>query len=94
MKIIQQTNMTPTQMMGYTIIARTGEVIVIDGGTVGDTGELKRVIKKAGGHVALWLLTHPHDDHYGAMIGFINEPDGANPTLIQSGQERQTCMKR
>ena len=45
MKIIQQTNMTPTQTMGYTIQAKSGEILVIDGGYSGNGEELKRIVK-------------------------------------------------
>lgn len=76
MKIIQQTNMTPTQMMGYTFVAKSGHVLVVDGGFAGDGGELKRIIKSVGGHADLWLLTHPHIDHYSAMIEAIRQPEG------------------
>ena len=75
MKIIQQTNKTHTQMMGYTIQAKTGEVLVIDGGNKNDKDELKRVIKKLGSRVHLWLITHPHSDHHDAVMEVIKESD-------------------
>ena len=71
MKIIQQTNKTRTQMMGYVIQASSGEVLVIDGGNAGDADELERVIMSVGGHAHLWLMTHPHSDHYGAPIALL-----------------------
>lgn len=73
MKIIQLTNKTPSQSMGYVIVAKTGEVIVIDGGAKGNGDELYRVIKKVGGKVDLWLVTHPHKDHHDAIIEVISE---------------------
>ena len=76
MKIIQQTNMTSTQTMGYTVVSKTGHVLVIDGGYTGNDGELKRVINSVGGHVHLWLITHPHDDHYTAVIDVLKNPEG------------------
>ena len=76
MKIIQQTNMTPTQSMGYEIIAQTGQLLVIDGGYDGNEEELRRIIKSAGGHVDLWLITHPHCDHHNAVIGVLSDPQG------------------
>ena len=66
MKIIQQTNMTRKQSMGYVIQARSGHVLVVDGGAAGNEVELERLIKSVGGHVDLWLITHPHDDHHDA----------------------------
>ena len=75
MKIIQQTNMNPTQMMGYTVVSRSGHVLVVDGGYTGNDGELKRVIRSVGGHVDLWLITHPHCDHYNAVIQVLSNPE-------------------
>ena len=66
MKIIQQTNMTRKQSMGYVIQTKSGHVLVVDGGAAGNEGELERLIKSVGGHVDLWLITHPHDDHHDA----------------------------
>ena len=84
MKIIQQTNMTDIQSMGYTIVAESGHVLVIDGGDAGNDQELKRIIKSVGGHVDLWLLTHPHKDHYTAIIQTLNKPDGITYARIGS----------
>lgn len=75
MKIIQQTNMNPTQMMGYTVVSESGHVLVIDGGYTGNDAELKRVIRGVGGHVDLWVITHPHSDHYEAVIQVLSEPE-------------------
>lgn len=74
MKIIQLTNSTVKQMMGYVIVADTGEVLVVDGGHNGDETELARVIKSVGGHVDLWLITHPHADHHTAVINLLSDP--------------------
>ena len=84
MKIIQQTNMTDIQSMGYTIVAESGHVLVIDGGDAGNDRELKRIIKSVGGHVDLWLLTHPHKDHYTAIIQSLTNPEGITYARIGS----------
>jgi putative metallo-beta-lactamase domain protein len=76
MKIIQQTNKNAKQSMGYEIIAETGQLLVIDGGYSGNEEELRRIIKSAGGHVDLWLITHPHCDHHNAVIGVLSDPQG------------------
>ena len=67
MKIVQLTNKTPYQTMGYALQSKTGEVLVIDGGMTGNDSELYRVIKKLGGSVGVWLITHPHNDHFDAV---------------------------
>ncbi len=76
MKIIQLTNTTRYQMMGYVIAADSGEVLVIDGGQQGDAAELKRIVKSLGGNIDLWLITHPHSDHFRAPIEVIKNPEG------------------
>ena len=86
MKIVQQTNMKAQQMMGYTVQAKTGEVLVIDGGGTGNGDELKRVIKKVGGHVDLWLITHPHSDHHNAIMEVINNPEGVTYDKLGASQ--------
>ena len=72
MKIIQQTNITRRQSMGYVLQAASGEVLVIDGGHIGNDCELERLILSVGGHVDLWLITHPHIDHYAAVIELLS----------------------
>ena len=74
MKIIQQTNMSITQMMGYTFVADSGHVLVVDGGYTGNDGELRRIINSVGGHVHLWLITHPHNDHHNAVMDLLSDP--------------------
>ncbi len=68
MLIYQLTNTTPVQMMGYVIKTDDGKVIVIDGGHYNQHEELYRVLSEVGKEVDLWILTHLHDDHFGAII--------------------------
>ena len=76
MKIYQLTNTTPVQMMGYVIKTDDGKVIVIDGGCHGQSEELYHVLETAGKDVDLWILTHIHDDHFGAITDlFENHTD-------------------
>lgn len=44
-----------------------GSVIVVDGGRDADSEHLIEVIKRMGGTVNAWLITHPHNDHVGAL---------------------------
>ncbi len=69
-------------MMGYVIKANSGEVIVIDGGVDGNEEELKRIIKSVGGVVDLWLITHPHSDHFRAPIEVMKNPEGITYKLL------------
>ena len=84
MKIVQLTNKTPYQTMGYALQSKTGEVLVIDGGMTGNDSELYRVIKKLGGSVGLWLITHPHNDHFDAVIEVLTKYKDVNYKKIGS----------
>ena len=76
MKIIQLKNYTPSQMTGFIVVTEDRHLIVVDGGVTGDTegflGRLKWAAERYGCEyrIDLWLLTHPHDDHYGVFRRF------------------------
>ena len=63
------------QNMSYVIRTAQGKTIVIDGGwEAKDSDNLFSYLQKVTGqtapHIDAWFLTHPHGDHYGALIGF------------------------
>ena len=74
-KLTQFAPQTVSQMMGYRIITPKGKVIIIDGGTKGDSKQLQNAINEAGGTVDAWFFTHPHEDHTGAFIDIIENTD-------------------
>ena len=61
----------PAAGMGYVFITDGGKLLVIDGGeTEGDAERLVSLLEKKCGAspaVDLWILTHSHLDHYGAL---------------------------
>ena len=63
----QISSATDTIGNSYLLTTKTGKVIVIDGGFATDADNLRDNIRKAGGHVSLWFITHPHQDHMGAF---------------------------
>ncbi|MCI9218784.1 MAG: MBL fold metallo-hydrolase [Lachnospiraceae bacterium] len=65
--ITQYADTTGMQAMFYTIESNRGDLIVIDGGNAGNADYVKEIIRKKGGHVDAWILTHPHPDHIGAF---------------------------
>lgn len=71
MKIVQLKNFTPTQMTGFLIKTDGGHIIAVDGGNRGDTEGFLSCLEKLAGsrqsRIDLWLMTHPHDDHYGVF---------------------------
>ncbi len=68
--LLQVANGSHTQMMSYLIDTPDGKVIVIDGGFYceEDARKLYRLIGQRGKHVDLWIITHAHNDHFGALI--------------------------
>lgn len=57
--------------MGYLIVTDSGRLIMIDGGFDEDAEPLLSLMKSATGQesptVDLWIVTHPHGDHYFAL---------------------------
>lgn len=53
--------------MSYVIRTDRGRLIVIDGGVKDEAGYLRGFIAALGNDVQLWIITHPHDDHAGAL---------------------------
>ncbi|MEG0873617.1 MAG: MBL fold metallo-hydrolase [Clostridia bacterium] len=64
---------TSSQMMGYAIKTSNNKIIIIDGGTKGDTKEIKSYIDSNGSKVDAWILTHPHKDHVGVFENIIQD---------------------
>ncbi len=55
------------QMLSVVIKTADGSLAVLDGGWEEDGEYLADVIMQNGGRVGVWLLTHPHSDHAGAL---------------------------
>lgn len=73
-KLTMLANQTASQMMSFVLETRQGNLIVIDGGTGGDTKHLEKTIQAKGGRVSAWLITHPHSDHVGALNEILRNP--------------------
>ena len=69
---------TDRQSMGYMIKTDEGKLVMIDGGTRGDTSNVANEIIANGGIVDYWFLTHAHDDHYGVLLSILNNPSKYN----------------
>lgn len=61
----------PAAGMGYVFISENHRLMVIDGGYGEDAESLLDLLtEQAGGEIPtvdLWIVTHPHGDHYGAL---------------------------
>ena len=57
----------------YIVRTRNNKIIVVDGGRDIDADILyDYIIKYGNGKVDYWYITHPHDDHVGALIELLN----------------------
>lgn len=65
--LVQLSPQSDKQNMGYLIKTKNGKIIVVDGGNKEDTDNFESYIKKVGGKVDYWFITHPHEDHIGVL---------------------------
>lgn len=74
----------PKQMMSYVLQTKEGNLVVIDGGNAVEANDLIDTLVRLGGpepEVDLWLITHPHGDHVGALLEIFSRPD--NPLQVK-----------
>lgn len=73
--LLQVSNRSHTQMMSYVIDTPDGNCVVIDGGNhrPEDARHLEKLIRERGGRVHLWILTHGHSDHIGALLWLMEQ---------------------
>lgn len=62
--------------MGDVIVTENRKLIVVDGGFGDDAANIVSLLKENSNdeipHVDLWIITHPHTDHYGAIREIAN----------------------
>ena len=80
----QLPNQTMSQMESYILLTDSDQLVVIDGGTVGDTEYLLERIREIhpDGRVDYWLLTHIHLDHARALATILTR----YPDALKIGQ--------
>lgn len=64
---------TGAQNLSIVIKSPNGKLVVIDGGWEADADKLSSLILQQGGKVDAWLITHPHEDHVGALCAILND---------------------
>ena len=77
--------------MGYAIRTGAGRFIVVDGGHPNDAEPLVELLERyAAGkpQVDLWIITHPHGDHYGALSAL-----SKNEALRERIRLNRLCMR-
>lgn len=60
----------------YVFLTDKGRVVVMDGGMKDETLYLRGFIAALGNEVEAWFISHPHDDHMGALAEILKKPDG------------------
>lgn len=58
----------------YVFQSRRGKVIVMDGGFPEEAFTLRGFIGALGNEVEAWFISHPHDDHMGALNEILADP--------------------
>ncbi len=70
---------TRQQQLCGVIRSPEGKVLVVDGGVAADAEHLISVLQSYGGVVDAWLITHPQDDHIGALYEILERhPDAVD----------------
>ena len=64
---------TGAQNLSIVIKSPNGKLIVVDGGWEADADKLSSLILQQGGKVDAWLITHPHEDHVGALCAILDD---------------------
>lgn len=72
--ILYQINETSDFMMGFVIITKNNNAIVIDGGREEDMPLLKKILGNR--HISAWILTHAHSDHISGIISEYKQNGG------------------
>ena len=74
--MLYQITETSEFMMGFVLVTKNDNAIVIDGGRPEDMPLLKRYI--GGRHVSAWILTHAHSDHISGLVDELEKDGGAD----------------
>lgn len=69
----------------YVIRTDNGKVLVMDGGHKSEEMYLRGFIAALGNEVEAWIVSHPHNDHVGALTEILKDPRGIKiKRVIQS----------
>jgi beta-lactamase superfamily II metal-dependent hydrolase len=60
----------------YVMLTGNGRVVVIDGGSHQEEFYLRGFLAALGNEVEAWFVSHPHEDHVGALTTILKNPDG------------------
>lgn len=60
----------------YVMLTDNGHVVVIDGGSHQEEFYLRGFLAALGNEVEAWFVSHPHEDHVGALTNILKNPNG------------------
>ena len=58
----------------YVLITNKGRIVVMDGGVKEETPFLRGFLGALGNEVEAWFISHPHNDHMGALNEILKSP--------------------
>ena len=75
--LLQYATRGPHQGMGYLLKTPEGKLVMIDGGRddFGDGDYTRQLIREHGDRVDLWIMTHAHNDHFGALSRILQDTE-------------------
>ena len=74
--LLYQITETSKFMMGFVLVTKQNNAIVVDGGRPEDMPLLKEYI--GGRHISAWILTHGHGDHISGIVSEFQKDGGAD----------------
>ena len=80
--------------IGNSYVFRTnkGKVIVMDGGFAQEDFFMRGFIGALGGEVEAWFISHPHDDHMGALNEILKDPQDLKIKTIYHSRVTEEVM--
>ena len=70
--IFQSNDASKRQQLSGVFKAADGSLLIVDGGVPENADKLSGTIKELGGTVDAWIITHPQDDHVGALYEILH----------------------
>lgn len=78
-RITQYGTVSGLQSMCYSLVSHDGDFVLIDGGHEADRENLRKLIEVFEDRVDVWICSHFHDDHIGAITAML--PDLGKLTI-------------
>lgn len=77
----------------YVFRTRRGRLIVMDGGKPVESYFLRGFLGALGGEVEAWFISHPHDDHMGALSDILRNPQELRIKAIYHSRMPEAVIK-